>query len=120
MRCACHPVPGEATRPGLREWRSSSSAHPISATIRARTSKAGAIGGVTRGLGRYLRGSLVISAVAIQAALDRTEDARYDLLQKRRAVLRYFPLVGHFRYLLEAFGPRSPSAARGKDRRPVP
>ena len=31
--------------------------------------------------------------------------AGYDLLQKRRAVLRNFPLVGHFRYLLEAFGP---------------
>ena len=29
----------------------------------------------------------------------------YDLLQRRRAVLRNFPLVGHFRYLLEAFGP---------------
>ncbi len=29
----------------------------------------------------------------------------YDLLQRRRAVLRNFPIVGHFRYLLEAFGP---------------
>jgi glutamate synthase domain-containing protein 2 len=29
----------------------------------------------------------------------------YDLLQDRRAVLRNFPLVGHLRYLLEAFGP---------------
>ena len=29
----------------------------------------------------------------------------YDLLQRRRAVLRNFPLVGHFRYALEAFGP---------------
>jgi glutamate synthase domain-containing protein 2 len=29
----------------------------------------------------------------------------YDLLQSRRAVLRNFPLIGHFRYLLEAFGP---------------
>jgi glutamate synthase domain-containing protein 2 len=31
--------------------------------------------------------------------------AGYDLLQRRRAVLRNFPLVGHLRYLLEAFGP---------------
>jgi len=31
--------------------------------------------------------------------------AAYDLIQRRRAVLRNFPLVGHFRYLLEAFGP---------------
>jgi glutamate synthase domain-containing protein 2 len=31
--------------------------------------------------------------------------AGYDLLQRRRAVLRNFPVVGHLRYLLEAFGP---------------
>lgn len=29
----------------------------------------------------------------------------YDLLQRRRAVLRNFPLVGHLRYLLESLGP---------------
>ncbi|MFN8163359.1 MAG: FMN-binding glutamate synthase family protein [Solirubrobacterales bacterium] len=29
----------------------------------------------------------------------------YDLLQRHRAVLRNFPVVGHLRYLLEAFGP---------------
>jgi glutamate synthase domain-containing protein 2 len=29
----------------------------------------------------------------------------YDLVQRRRAVLRNFPVVGHLRYLLEAFGP---------------
>lgn len=29
----------------------------------------------------------------------------YDLLQRRRAVLRNFPIVGHLRYVLEAFGP---------------
>lgn len=29
----------------------------------------------------------------------------YDLVQRRRAVLRNFPVVGHMRYLLEAFGP---------------
>ena len=29
----------------------------------------------------------------------------YDLLQKRHAILRSFPLIGHFRYLLEAVGP---------------
>jgi glutamate synthase domain-containing protein 2 len=29
----------------------------------------------------------------------------YDLVQRRRAVLRNFPIVGHLRYLLEAFGP---------------
>jgi Conserved region in glutamate synthase len=31
--------------------------------------------------------------------------AGYDLIQRRRAILRNFPVVGHFRYLLEAFGP---------------
>ena len=29
----------------------------------------------------------------------------YDLMQRRRAILRNFPIVGHLRYLLEAFGP---------------
>jgi glutamate synthase domain-containing protein 2 len=29
----------------------------------------------------------------------------YDLLQRRHAILRNFPVVGHLRYLLETFGP---------------
>ena len=29
----------------------------------------------------------------------------YDLCQRRHAILRSFPLIGHFRYLLEAVGP---------------
>ena len=29
----------------------------------------------------------------------------YDLLQRKHAILRNFPVVGHLRYLLEAFGP---------------
>lgn len=29
----------------------------------------------------------------------------YDLTQKRHAILRNFPIIGHFRYILEAVGP---------------
>ena len=29
----------------------------------------------------------------------------YDLLQRQHAILRNFPIVGHFRYWLEAIGP---------------
>ena len=29
----------------------------------------------------------------------------YDVAQRRKAILRNFPVVGHFRYLLEGFGP---------------
>jgi glutamate synthase domain-containing protein 2 len=29
----------------------------------------------------------------------------YDLTQRRRAVLRNFPIIGHFRYILEGIGP---------------
>lgn len=29
----------------------------------------------------------------------------YDMVQKRHAILRNFPIVGHFRYLLESFSP---------------
>jgi glutamate synthase (ferredoxin) len=31
--------------------------------------------------------------------------AIYDLVQRRRAILRNFPLLGHLRYFLETFGP---------------
>src|SRR3954452_8832518 len=31
--------------------------------------------------------------------------AAYDLLQRRHAIVRNFPLVGHLRFLLESFGP---------------
>src|SRR3712207_4491280 len=31
--------------------------------------------------------------------------AGYDLVQKRHAILRNFPVVGHFRFLLESLGP---------------
>lgn len=31
--------------------------------------------------------------------------AVYDLLQRRHAILRIYPLIGRFRYLLEGFGP---------------
>jgi glutamate synthase domain-containing protein 2 len=31
--------------------------------------------------------------------------ALYDILQPRHSILRVFPLVGHLRYILEAFGP---------------
>jgi hypothetical protein len=44
-RCVFRPVRGEATRPGRRASRSSSSARPISATLRAKTSRASATGG---------------------------------------------------------------------------
>ena len=29
----------------------------------------------------------------------------YDLLQRRQAILRTFPVIGHLRFLLESFGP---------------
>ena len=35
----------------------------------------------------------------------RRRRPRYDLLQRRHAILRNFPIVGHLRYLLEAIGP---------------
>ena len=29
----------------------------------------------------------------------------YDLVQRKHAILRNFPIIGHLRYLLEAVGP---------------
>ncbi len=43
------------------------------------------------------------SAAAVGAGLAGV--AGWDLLQKRHAILRNFPVVGHFRYLLEEVGP---------------
>src|SRR3954466_4205863 len=31
--------------------------------------------------------------------------AAYDLIQRKHAILRNFPLVGHLRFVLESFGP---------------
>jgi len=41
--------------------------------------------------------------LAVGAALIAV--AVYDLLQRKHAILRNFPIIGHFRYLLEAIGP---------------
>ncbi len=29
----------------------------------------------------------------------------YDLVQRKHAILRNFPIIGHLRYILEAIGP---------------
>jgi len=43
---------------------------------------------------------IILAAAAFTAAV-----ALYDITQKRHAILRNFPLVGHLRYLLESAGP---------------
>ncbi len=43
---------------------------------------------------------LVVAIVAVLVAV-----TVYDLLQKKHAILRNFPIIGHFRYLLESVGP---------------
>src|SRR5215218_6414648 len=56
-RCASRPARGEATRPGRKASRSSSSARPISARIRAKTSMVSATGGPTRRVARTFESS---------------------------------------------------------------
>ena len=34
--------------------------------------------------------------------------AIHDVTQRRHAILRNFPVVGHFRYLIEKIGPEPP------------
>lgn len=43
---------------------------------------------------------VLLAVVAVLVVL-----AIHDVLQKRHAVLRNFPIIGHLRYLLESFGP---------------
>src|ERR1051325_9397893 len=47
---------------------------------------------------------LMISIVAVAVALV-IAIAIYDLMQHQHAILRTFPIIGHFRYWLEAVGP---------------
>ncbi|MFC6154238.1 FMN-binding glutamate synthase family protein [Nocardioides yefusunii] len=50
-------------------------------------------------MGRRLKRMAGISVAAVGGV------AAYDLVQKQHAILRNFPVVGHFRYLLEKVGP---------------
>ncbi len=43
--------------------------------------------------------------IVVALAVAVTVIAVYDLAQRRHAILRNFPVVGHLRYLLESFGP---------------
>ena len=50
------------------------------------------------------RGLLMIWIVGVGVVLV-IAIAIYDLTQRQHAILRTFPIIGHFRYLLEAVGP---------------
>ena len=49
------------------------------------------------------RSTVVRGAAAVGAAVAGV--AVHDVVQRRHAILRNFPVVGHFRYFLEAVGP---------------
>ena len=59
-------------------------------------------------------------AFGLAVALLLIATLAYDLLQRRHAILRNFPLVGHLRYILEAFGPelRQYIVTSNQDERP--
>ena len=44
-------------------------------------------------------------SIGIIVAVLLTAWIAYDLIQRRHAILRSFPIIGHFRYWLEAVGP---------------
>ncbi len=50
-------------------------------------------------------GARIRGALAAGAAAALTGVAAYDLLQRRHAILRNYPVFGHLRYALEAIGP---------------
>jgi glutamate synthase domain-containing protein 2 len=51
------------------------------------------------------RGGRAARALAAAATAGLTGLAGYDLVQRRHAILRNYPVVGHLRYLLESIGP---------------
>ena len=54
---------------------------------------------MTKVPGRVTVSVLIIIGLALAGV------AAYDLVQRKHAILRNFPLVGHLRYLLESVGP---------------
>jgi glutamate synthase domain-containing protein 2 len=62
----------------------------------------------------------VALAVAAAALLLLTLVVVYDLTQTKHAILRNFPIIGHFRYMLEAVGPelRQYSVTNNDEERP--
>jgi glutamate synthase domain-containing protein 2 len=50
---------------------------------------------------------MVIVLVLVAVVLLVAGVAVYDLVQRRHAVLRNFPVIGHLRYILESFGPET-------------
>src|SRR3954454_1705408 len=76
------PVRGAATRPARRASRSSSSARPVSVTLRAKTSRAGATGGLTSPSDRQQL--LELGQRGVRTAM---EDRRHPHLLGARAVL---------------------------------
>jgi glutamate synthase domain-containing protein 2 len=50
-------------------------------------------------MGRRAKGGAAAAATALAGV------TAYDLVQKRHAILRNFPVAGHFRFLLESVGP---------------
>src|SRR3954447_25549487 len=55
--------------------------------------------GNTDGMSRAVRGFAAAAASTVAAVVVR------DLFQRKHALLRNFPLIGHGRYLIEAVGP---------------
>ena len=43
--------------------------------------------------------SIIIAVILVVAVVV------YDLTQRKHAILRNFPIIGHFRYIFEAVGP---------------
>ena len=62
------------------------------------------IDGVAVWLAAGSRDILMMWIVAVAVALG-IGIALYDLTQRQHAILRNFPIIGHFRYWLEAVGP---------------
>jgi hypothetical protein len=102
------PVPAAAsTSPGLQtEWviqtggtRARASEARIAPGYSARAINVSRSGSATVAAGDFMIWIVAIAVTLVVAI------AIYDLMQRQHAILRTFPIIGHFRYWLEAVGP---------------
>src|SRR5215467_9129433 len=52
-----------------------------------------------------MRGEVPMFTILLIAGVSLAGLACFDLMQRKHAILRSFPIIGHFRYVLESIGP---------------
>ena len=98
MNCKCHTFPLNVPKEPDEEPTPDASLNRFRALRKNHRTAMSATGRVDTVNGAWLW--LLVGAAVVLLAV-----TVYDLTQRRHAILRNYPVIGHFRYLLEAVGP---------------